>query len=393
MKQAVIVAGVRTAVGKAPRGTLKDTRPDYLGKLVVEDVVKKLGPNFDKSLVDDVIIGCAFPEGVQGMQMGRMIAQYAGMPDSVCGITVNRYCSSGLQTISMAAERIMVGASEVIIAGGAESMSMVASKQTPVPNMEILEGWPDLYLGMGLTAENVARQFSISRQEQDVFAADSYAKASIALKNGVFNGEITPVPYKVTSIGPDNKVVVQEKQFTVDEGPREGVTAESLSKLKPAFTPFGVVTAGNSSQTSDGAAAVVVMSEEKAKELGLKPRLRYVSFAVAGCPAGVMGIGPAFAIPKALKLAGLTLKEIGLIELNEAFASQSIYVIRELGLNRDIINVNGGAIALGHPLGCTGSKLTVQIMNEMERRQVRYGMVSMCIGGGMGAAGIFELCS
>ncbi|MBP1761486.1 MAG: acetyl-CoA C-acyltransferase [Firmicutes bacterium] len=392
MKQAVIVSGVRTAVGKAPRGTLKDTRPDYLGKLVVEDAIKRLGPNFDKSLVEDVIIGCSFPEGVQGMQVGRIIAQYAGLPDSACGMTVNRFCSSGLQTISMAAERIMLGASDVIVAGGIESMSMVASKQVPIPNQEVLEQWPDLYLGMGLTAENVAKKFSISRQEQDAFAAASYQKANAAINNGVFEGEITPILVKEAVMGPDHKVIVKEKIFKVDEGPREGVTEESLAKLKPAFSPFGVVTAGNSSQTSDGAAAVVVMSEDKAKELGIKPRLRYVSFAVGGCPPGIMGIGPVFAIPKALKLAGLTLKDIGLIELNEAFASQSIYCMRELGLNPKITNVNGGAIALGHPLGCTGTKLTVQIMNEMERRDVRYGMISMCIGGGMGAAGIFELC-
>ncbi len=392
MKQAVIVSGVRTAVGKAPRGTLKDTRPDYLGKLVVEEAINRLGPSFDKSLVEDVIIGCSFPEGVQGMQVGRIIAQYAGLPDSTCGMTLNRFCSSGLQTISMAAERIMLGASEVIVAGGIESMSMVASKQVPVPNQEVLEQWPDLYLGMGLTAENVAKQFNISRQEQDAFAVASNQKAMAAIKNGVFEGEITPVVVKEAAIGPDHKVVVKERLFTVDEGPREGVTVESLAKLKPAFSPFGVVTAGNSSQTSDGAAAVVVMSKDKAKELGLKPRLRYVSFAVGGCPAGIMGIGPVFAIPKALKLAGLTIKDIGLIELNEAFASQSIYCIRELGLNQEITNVNGGAIALGHPLGCTGTKLTVQIMNEMERRNVKYGIISMCIGGGMGAAGIFELC-
>lgn len=392
MKQAVIVSGVRTAVGKAPRGTLKDTRPDYLGKLVVEDAIKRLGTNFDKNLVEDVIIGCSFPEGVQGMQVGRIIAQYAGLPDSTCGMTVNRFCSSGLQTISMAAERIMLGASEVIVAGGIESMSMVASKQVPTPNPEVLEKWPDLYLGMGLTAENVARQFKISRQEQDAFAAASNQKASSAIKNGVFDPEITPVPYKETSIGPDNKAIVQEKIFKVDEGPREGVTVDSLGKLKPAFSPFGVVTAGNSSQTSDGAAAVVVMSKDKARELGLKPRLRYVSFAVGGCPPGIMGIGPVFAIPKALKLAGLTLKDIGLIELNEAFASQSVYCMKELGLNPEITNVNGGAIALGHPLGCTGTKLAVQLMNEMERRNVQYGLISMCIGGGMGAAGIFELC-
>jgi len=392
LKQAVIVSGVRTAVGKAPRGTLKDTRPDYLGKLVVEDAIKRLGPNFDKSLVEDVIIGCSFPEGVQGMQVGRIIAQYAGLPDSACGMTVNRFCSSGLQTISMAAERIMLGASDVIVAGGIESMSMVASKQVPIPNQEVLEQWPDLYLGMGLTAENVAKKFSISRQEQDAFAAASYQKANAAINNGVFEGEITPILVKEAVMGPDHKVIVKEKIFKVDEGPREGVTEESLAKLKPAFSPFGVVTAGNSSQTSDGAAAVVVMSEDKAKELGIKPRLRYVSFAVGGCPPGIMGIGPVFAIPKALKLAGLTLKDIGLIELNEAFASQSIYCMRELGLNPKITNVNGGAIALGHPLGCTGTKLTVQIMNEMERRDVRYGMISMCIGGGMGAAGIFELC-
>lgn len=392
MKQAVIVSGVRTAVGKAPRGTLKDTRPDYLGKLVVEDAIRRLGPDFDKSLVEDVIIGTSFPEGVQGMQVGRIIAQYAGLPDSVSGLTVNRFCSSGLQTISIAAERIMTGAAEVIVAGGIESMSMVASKSNPTPNPQILDGWPDLYLGMGLTAENVAKKFNISRQEQDAFALASNQKALAALKKGVFNGEITPVPVKTASIGPDNNVIITEKLFSVDEGPREDVTMGGLAKLRPAFSPVGVVTAGNSSQTSDGAAAVVVMSEDKAKELGLKPRLRYVSFAVAGCPPGIMGIGPVFAIPKALKLAGLALKDIGLIELNEAFASQSVYCMKELGLNPEITNVNGGAIALGHPLGCTGTKLTVQIMNEMERRQVRYGLISMCIGGGMGAAGIFELC-
>ncbi len=392
LKDAVIVAGKRTAVGKAPRGALKDTRSDFLGKLVVEDVVRDLGPNFDKSSIDDVIIAASGPEASQGAIVGRTIAIYAGLPESVPGVTINRYCSGGLQAISFASERVMVGGADIIIAGGIESMSQVASKRgVEEPNYELINTYPDLYLGMGLTAENVAKQFNITREQQDAFALISHNRAEKAVRDNVFADQITPVPIKDVVIGPDHKAIVKESIFNVDEGVRGGMTMETLTKLRPAFIPKGTVTAGSSSQTSDGAAVVAVMSADKAKELGLKPRLRYVGFAVAGCPAGIMGIGPIYAIPKVLKQTGLTLKDIGIIELNEAFASQAVYCVNTLGINTEITNVNGGAIALGHPLGCTGAKLTVQIMHEMEKRKVRYGMVAMCIGAGMGAAGIFEL--
>ena len=383
MREAVIVAGARTAVGKAPKGTLKEVRPEFLAKVALEEAINRLGPDFDKSLIEDVYLGCSFPEGEQGMNMGRIVAMYAGLPETTCGITINRFCSSGLQTIAMACERIMCGAADIIAAGGVESMSMVATKTQPKPNMDIYQMIPDIYLPMGLTAENVASKFNIPREKQDALALASHQKAAAAIKAGKFKDEIVPVPVKTES--------GETIQFDVDEGVRFDVTPEGLAALKPVFKPDGTVTAGNSSQTSDGAAFVIVMSKEKALELGLKPRLKFVSYAVGGVPPGIMGIGPVVAIPKALKLAGLELKDIGLIELNEAFASQAVYCIETLGLNQEILNVNGGAIALGHPLGCTGTKLTVQIMYEMERRGVKYGLVSMCIGGGMGAAGIFEL--
>ncbi len=391
MQDAVIVSGVRTAVGKAPHGALKDTRPEFLARVVLEEVVNRLGNNFNKSLIEDIYMGCAFPEGEQGLNIARLAALYAGFPDSTCGMTINRFCASGLQTIAMASERIMVGSADIIIAGGVESMTRVSMLNSWVRSPEVKAVLPDVYTPMGITAENVARQFGITRQEQDDLAFASHQKAAAAINAGRFVDQIVPVPVKQLVSGEGENAVYEEILFAQDEGVRFDILAEKLVQLKPVFKADGTVTAGNASQTSDGASAMVVMSAEKAQELGIRPRLKFVSFAVGGISPGIMGIGPLVAIPKALKLAGLSLKDIGLIELNEAFASQAVCCIKTLGLNPDIVNVNGGAIALGHPLGCTGNKLAVQLMNEMERRQVKYGMVSMCIGGGMGAAIIFEL--
>ncbi len=390
MKEAVVVSAVRTAVGKAPRGILKDTRPDDVAAIVIKEAVSRV-PGLKVEEVDDFVLGCAFPESDQGLNLARVVAIRAGFPYTLPGQTVNRFCSSGLQAIATAAYEIMVGASDVMIAGGVEFMSQVPIMGlTPSPNPYLVEHNPQIYTSMGLTAENVADQFGISREEQDRFALLSHQKAARAIKEGKFREEIIPIPAKVRETKADGTVVVKEVIFDTDEGVRYDVSLEGMASLKSVFKAKGTVTAGNSSQTSDGAAAVVLMSKEKAEALKLKPMATFRSFAVAGVPPEIMGVGPAYAVPKALKKAGLTIKDIGLVELNEAFASQSLYVIKELGLNLDIVNVNGGAVAMGHPLGCTGAKLTTTLLYEMKRRNVRYGLVTMCIGGGMGAAGVFE---
>jgi acetyl-CoA acyltransferase len=390
MKEAVVVSAVRTAVGKAPRGILKDTRPDDIAAMVIKEAVAR-APGLKVEEVDDFVLGCAFPESDQGLNLARVVAMRAGFPYTVPGQTVNRFCSSGLQAIATAAYEIMVGAADVMIAGGVEFMSQVPIMGlTPSPNPYLVEHNPQAYTSMGLTAENVAEKFGITREEQDRFALLSHQKAAKAIKEGKFKEEVLPIPAKVKEIKEDGTVVVKEIIFDTDEGVRYDASLEGMASLKSVFKAKGTVTAGNSSQTSDGAAALVLMSKEKAKALKLKPMATFRSFAVAGVPPEIMGVGPAYAVPKALKKAGLTIKDIGLVELNEAFASQSLYVIRELGLNLDIVNVNGGAIAVGHPLGCTGAKLTTMLLYEMKRRNVRYGLVTMCIGGGMGAAGVFE---
>ena len=390
MQEAVIVAGARTPVGRAKKGTLMSTRPDDLGALVVKETLKRAG-NYDGK-IDDLIIGCAMPEAEQGMNMARYIGALAGLPETVPAITINRYCSSGLQSIAYAAERIMLGHADTIIAGGAESMSLVPMMGHVVrPNRKIAETAPEYYMSMGHTAEEVANQYGITREEQDAFAVQSHQKAAKAIEEGKLAEEIIPV--EVTSRTVDANYKLQEKTilFTEDEGVRADTNLEVLATLRPAFSVKGTVTAGNSSQMSDGAAAVMVMDYEKARALELQPLAKFRSFAVAGVPPEVMGIGPIEAVPKALKLAGLELADIGLFELNEAFASQAIQVIRGLGIDEQIVNVNGGAIALGHPLGCTGAKLTLSLIHEMKRRNVQFGVVTMCIGGGMGAAGVFEL--
>ncbi|WP_338751030.1 acetyl-CoA C-acetyltransferase [Bacillus sp. FJAT-52991] len=390
MKEAVIVAGARTPVGRAKKGTLATVRPDDLGAIAVKETLKRAG-NYEGE-IDDLIIGCAMPEAEQGMNMARNIGALAGVPYTVPAITINRYCSSGLQSIAFAAERIMTGQAETIIAGGAESMSMVPMMGHVVrPNIWIAENAPEYYMSMGHTAEEVAKKYGISREEQDAFAVRSHERAAKAIAEGKFVDEIVPVDVTLRGVGADHKLVEKQIKFGQDEGVRQGTSMETLAKLRPAFSTTGTVTAGNASQTSDGAAAVMVMEREKAESLGLKPMAKFRSFAVGGVPPEIMGVGPIVAIPKALKLAGLDLSDIGLIELNEAFASQSIQVIRELGLDEEKVNVNGGAIALGHPLGCTGAKLTLSLIHEMKRRQEQFGIVTMCIGGGMGAAGVFEL--
>jgi acetyl-CoA acyltransferase len=389
MREAVIVSGARTAVGRSQRGSLRTVRPDDMAAAVIKATIER-AQGFDPSLIDDVIMGCAMPEAEQGMNVARIATLRAGLPHTVPAQTVNRFCSSGLQTVALAAQQIMAGMGDAIIAGGTESMSMVSmAGNSFAPNPELVELHPEVYMGMGLTGENVARQYSISREEQDEFALRSHHNAGAAIESGKFRDEIVPLEVKVTELKGGK---AQAKQFTfeIDEGVRRDTSREALAKLKPVFAANGTITAGNSSQTSDGAAALLVMSREKADELGLKPLARFVSFAVGGVPPEVMGIGPVVAIPKALKLAGLTLEDIDLIELNEAFAAQALGVMKQLEIDLDKVNVNGGAIALGHPLGCTGAKLTVTLLNEMQRRGSRYGMVTMCIGGGMGAAGIFE---
>lgn len=396
MPEAVLVSAVRTPVGRAPKGTLATTRPDDLAATAIGGALERV-PALDKGEIGDVILGCAQPEAEAGFNMARFAALRAGLPVEIPGMTVNRLCSSGLEAIALADMRVRSGAERVVIAGGAESMSMVPlGGNKPSPNPWLAEHYPASLLTMGLTAERVARRYGISREEQDGFALASHQKALDAQRAGRFADELVAV--KVATSVPDSgrgakagRPVVTETAFAVDEGPRADTSAEALAKLKPAFHAQGTVTAGNSSQTSDGAAAAVVMDAERARELGIRPLARLAAYAAAGCLPEEMGVGPIHAVPKALKLAGLTLDQIDLVELNEAFAAQSLAVIRELGMDPAKVNVNGGAIALGHPLGCTGAKLTATLLGEMRRRGARYGMVTMCVGGGMGAAGIFEL--
>ena len=392
MQEAVLVSAVRTPVGRAPKGALSTTRPDDLGAIALRGALDRI-PELDTAEIDDVILGCAQPEGEQGWNIARWAAMRAGLPVEVPGVTVNRLCSSGLEAIALADLRIRSGGDRVVVAGGAESMSLLPmGGLKPSPNPWMAEHYPASLLTMGLTAERVARHYGVSREDQDTFALASHRKALAAQAAGRFSEELIPVT--VTTAVPGaraGKPVVTETIFSADEGPRADTSSEALAKLKPAFLAQGTVTAGNSSQTSDGAAAVVLMDAARAQELGIRPIGRLVAYAATGCLPEEMGIGPITAIPKALRRAGLTLDQIGLIELNEAFAAQALAVIRALGLDMERINVNGGAIALGHPLGCTGAKLTATLLSEMRRRLVRYGMVTMCVGGGMGAAGIFEL--
>lgn len=390
MKEVVIVAAARTPTGKANKGSLRFTHPDTLGGEVIKNLLHR-APPLQPEMVDDVILGCAFPEASQGLNMARQCALLGGLPPSVPAATVNRFCSSGLQTIAQAAERILAGSADVIIAGGVESMSQVPMGGYVVhPNPELVDNYPEIYINMGLTAENVAEKYSVSREDQDAFAYRSHKRAIEAWDEKRFEGQIAPIEVKEKMVMADGEVEENNFTFEVDEGPRRDTSEEILAKLSPVFKQGGTVTAGNSSQMNDAAAAVIVMSREKADELELEPIARYVGFSVAGVPPEIMGIGPVEAIPKVLRQTGIKQNEIDLIELNEAFAAQSLAVIRELDLDEDIVNVNGGAIAMGHPLGCTGAKLTTQILYEMKRRGSKYGMVTMCVGGGMGAAGIFE---
>jgi acetyl-CoA acyltransferase len=396
MQEAVIVSTVRTPVGKAPRGSLATARPDDLAATAMEGAFARV-PQLDKGEVDDVILGCAHPEAEQGMNVARIASLRAGLPVEVSAMTVNRFCASGLQAIAQAADRIRGGGASVVVAGGTESMSMIPMGGHKISaNPWLVDNLPAAYLSMGLTAERVGERFQVSREDADAFALASHQKALKAIAEGRFADEIVPVEWTertppVASSKPGSaKLTEQKRSFQIDEGPRADTSADALAKLKPAFHAKGTVTAGNSSQTSDGAAATIVTSAERAAALGMKPIARFVAFATAGCAPDIMGIGPVHAVPKALKIAGLKLEDIGLVELNEAFAAQSLAVIRELGLDPEKVNVNGGAIALGHPLGCTGAKLTATLLHEMQRRKVRYGLVTMCVGGGMGAAGIFE---
>ncbi|MBN1640395.1 MAG: acetyl-CoA C-acyltransferase [Anaerolineae bacterium] len=389
MREAVIVSAVRTAVGKAKRGTLVDVRPDDMAAVAIQEALRR-APAIEASEVEDVIVGCSFPEGAQGMNVARIALLRAGLPVSVPGQTVNRSCASGLQSIAMAVERIRAGWGTCMVAGGTESMSMVPmGGETYAPNPWLLAHQPQAYLSMGETAENVARVYGIGREEQDAFGYRSHKRAIAAQDAGAFADQIVPLQVEQV-VESDGERVTRTVLFDADEGPRRNTSLEAMSKLRPAFVEGGTVTAGNASQMSDGAAAVVVMSRERAAALGLKPLARFVGYAVGGVPPEVMGIGPTVAVPRVLAQTGLSLDEIGLIELNEAFASQAIVVMRTLGLDPEITNVNGGAIALGHPLGCTGTKLTVQMLYEMQRRDVQFGLVTMCIGGGMGAAAILE---
>jgi acetyl-CoA acyltransferase len=399
MREAVIVSSVRTAVGKAPKGTLRTTRPDDLAAIAIKEAVSR-AKGLDPKEIEDVILGCAMPEAEQGMNVARIAALRAGLPVDSSAMTINRFCSSGLQAIAIAAERIMAGHGDVAVAGGTESMSMVPMGGNKIaPNPWLMEHYPDTYLGMGLTAENLAKKYGITREQADEFSLASHHKALAAMATGKFKDEVVPVEVTYTALGNGNAAYAASNgerpktvkvTFDTDEGPRADTSLEALAKLKPAFHARGTVTAGNSSQTSDGAAAAVVMSAERARSLGLKPLARFAAFATAGCPPEEMGVGPVYAIPKALKIAGLTLGQIDVIELNEAFAAQSLSVIKLADLDPARVNVNGGAIALGHPLGCTGAKVTATILRELERRKARYGLVTMCVGGGMGAAGIFE---
>jgi acetyl-CoA acyltransferase len=389
MKDAYIVSSVRTAVGKAPRGSLRHVRPDDLGAIAVKGAIAEVN-GLEPQAIDDIIIGCAFPEAEQGFNLGRIIAQRAGLPDSVAGVTVNRFCSSGLQTIAMASQAIATGQADAIIAGGAESMSLIPmGGHQLLPNPELLQDAPEVYTSMGITAENVAQQYQISRADQDAWALRSHQKALEAIQQGRFDSEIIPISVKET-VYVDGRTQTHAQIFQLDEGPRLDTSLEALARLQPVFRFGGTVTAGNASQMSDGASAAVVMSKRLMEELGVQPMGRLLGFAVAGVPPEIMGIGPVAVVPKVLQQVGLSLKDIGLIELNEAFAAQVLAVIRKLELNEEIINVNGGAIALGHPLGCTGAKLTATLLHEMQRRSIRYGLITMCVGGGMGAAGVFE---
>ncbi len=391
MREAFIVAAARTAVGKAPNGKIRTIRPDDLAALAFKGALARV-PTLSAGMVDDVILGCAMPEAAQGMNIARIASQRAGLPDSVPGVTINRFCASGLEAIAIGAQRILSGMADVVLAGGTESMSYVPLGGFKMsPNPCLVEQMPDAYLAMGLTAENVAAKFAVSRADADAFSYESHRKALAALDAGRFKAECVPVPVREVGLDANGKRKVTEFNFDLDEGPRRDTSIEKLAALKPAFNPKGTVTAGNASQRSDGAAAVVLMSESKLKELGAKPLARFVTYAVAGVPPGIMGIGPVQAIPKALRQAGLKIDDIDLIELNEAFACQALAVIRQCPLPADRVNVNGGAVALGHPLGATGAKLTVSILHELQRRNGRFGLVTMCVGGGMGAAGIFEL--
>jgi acetyl-CoA acyltransferase len=390
MRDVIIASSVRTAVGKAPRGMLRTTRPDDLGAYAISGALERI-PQLDKSEVEDVILGCAMPEAEQGMNVARVASFRAGLPITASGMTVNRYCASGLQSIAIAADRIRGGSAEVIVAGGTESMSFVPFGGNKISvNPWLVENYPGSYMSMGLTAERVASHYGITREEMDQFSYESHQKALAAIESGKFDDEIVPVKVTNTTTDGKGKAKPVETTFQKDEGPRADTSLDALARLKPVFHANGTVTAGNSSQTSDGAAAAVVMSAERAAQLGIKPMAKFIAFAYAGCDPEEMGVGPIYAIPKALKMAGLTLDQIDVIELNEAFAAQSLAVIKVLGIDPSKLNVNGGAIALGHPLGCTGAKLTATILREMPRRNAKYGMVTMCVGGGMGAAGIFE---
>jgi acetyl-CoA acyltransferase len=410
MSEAVIVSAVRTAVGRAYKGSLRATRPDDLAAVVIKEALARVAA-LDPKEIDDVILGCAMPEGEQGMNVARIAALRAGLPVETSAMTINRFCSSGLQAIALGAERIRAGAAQVIVAGGTESMSMVPMGGNKIsPNPWLVDHYPDAYINMGLGTENIARKFGITREQADKFSADSHKKALAAIAAGNFKDESVPVEVTITTLANTNgagggggssstgtktatKTVTRTFQFATDELPRADTSIDALAKLKPAFHAKGTVTAGNSSPMSDGAAATIIMSDARAKALGLKPLARFVAYATAGCPPEEFGVGPVFAIPKALKLAGLSLADIDVIELNEAFAAQSLAVIQQAGLDPARLNPNGGAIALGHPLGCTGAKLTATIIRDLQRRRGRYGMVTMCVGGGMGAAGIFELLS
>ncbi len=391
MREAVIVAGIRTAVGKSHRGTTRNTRSDDMSAAVISNLLDQTNGKLDPAEIDDVIMGCAYPEGAQGLNFARVISLRAGLPVEVPAMTLNRFCSSGLQAISMAAERIIANSADIVIAGGAETMSLIPRGGVRrSPNPYLMENYADVYIAMGYTAEHVADEYNINREDMDQFAYESHQKAARALDSGIFSQEIVPVDIEETAVNKEGKPFTSHSVFSQDEHLRRDTKLEGLAKLKPAFKEGGRVTAGNSSPLSDGAAGVIVMEASKAAQLGLTPLARFVGFSVAGVRPEVMGIGPINAIPKLLKRTQIKLDEIDLIELNEAFASQSLAVIRTLEMNPDVVNVNGGAIALGHPLGCTGAKLTVQLLNEMQRRSSKYGMVTMCVGGGMGAAGIFE---
>jgi acetyl-CoA acyltransferase len=408
MPEAVIVSAVRTAVGRAYKGSLRATRPDDLAAVVIKEALARVAA-LDPKEIDDVILGCAMPEGEQGMNVARIAALRAGLPVETSAMTINRFCSSGLQAIALGAERIRAGSAQIIVAGGTESMSMVPMGGNKIsPNPWLVDHYPDAYINMGLGTENIARKFGITREQADEFSANSHKKALAAIAAGNFKDETVAVDVSITTLASTNgaggggggtatktatKPVTQTFQFATDELPRADTSLEVLAKLKPAFHAKGMVTAGNSSPMSDGAAATIIISDARAKELGLKPLARFVAYATAGCPPEEFGIGPVFAIPKVLKLAGLSLADIDVIELNEAFAAQSLAVIQQAGLDPGRLNPNGGAIALGHPLGCTGAKLTATIIRDLQRRKGRYGMVTMCVGGGMGAAGIFELLS